>query len=190
MHFGSDVLWWKVLLFLHSCRITEFDLREQTCQRCSWFRFCGEPTKDKNHSLKTSFKNIRTSKEVQIEEVKAGFFFFVKWWSFEEICSTTGEKSCMLTDQFPRLELTAAIAGLLSTPHCNGLAPFHYSHWLGLIFIVFLCVFSFMLSKLMWEFVRKDKGPAPEIRNTKPHLSHMQDGCRVSWEIQPGSEFK
>lgn len=117
MHFRSDALWWKVLLFLHSRRITEFDLREQTCRRCSWFHLIGEPTKNKSHSLKTSFKNIRTSRQVLIEEVNAGFFFFCKWWGFEEIhYSTTGEKSCMLTDQFPRLEPT-----LLPLLDCNQL---------------------------------------------------------------------
>lgn len=76
------------------------------------------------------------------------------------------------------------------------MARFHHSHRLG----SFFCPTSRMNSPIScWVmfrvnawlfFVGKEKGPAPETRGTKRHLSDTQDGCGGSWEIEPGREFK
>lgn len=203
MHFGSEVRWWNVLLFLHSVEL--LNLRGQTCQRCSWFHLSWEPTKDKSHSLNASFKNnnIKGSPDWRTENR------LFLWWGFEEICFTTGEQSCLQTDQFPGLEPTLlpllgcdlTVSGISETYRLRGyelsiectfqwIGSFSLQSLIRFDFYCFLLCFFFMLSELMWEFVRKDKGPAPEVSSTKPHLSHMQDGCRGSWEIQPGPEFK
>lgn len=148
---------------------------------------------------------------MQVKELKAFFFFFLKWWGCQEISSTGWLlESCLQTDQFSALEpillpllgCDLAVSGgsenhsvrgyefnIKSTFHWIS-APFHYCHWSGLVFFCFGVFFPPILLELMREFVGNHKGHAPETRSTKPPLSHMQDGCMGSWEIQSGPEFK
>lgn len=172
-------------------------------QRCRWVHFSCELNKHDNHSLNIGFKNVKTQlTKVQTKELKVVLLKKKKG-------GRNGARLPLLGCDFS----VGGVSESYSVRAAGGKAPsdwkwvvlhellwqrVHSSNDSGsfslqqLITFVFCPTFrinSPISCSLMWRgnswlfFVGKEKGPAPETRSTKRHLSDMQDGCRGSWEI-------
>lgn len=78
MYFRSEVLWWKILLFLQ-IKLWLEGTAAQKPQRCRWVHFSCELNKHDNHSLNIGLKNLKTQlTKVQTKELKVVFLKKIK----------------------------------------------------------------------------------------------------------------